>query len=154
MMNPKMQMAKTPYVSGAGDAYLKSSVWQSVMAQKQDRFAKLMMNTVSCFICTNICKTNLESLLFVIHQMFLLPRLGPSKTLKFEKQNEAHCMGTYGNYSTLSEAVSACTLDDSCGKIYSYMCDSGGGFQLCPVRSQHRTSHVNSCLYIKPGKIF
>ena len=78
--------------------------------------------------------------------------LGPSNNLEFEKQNDAHCMGTYGNYSSLSEAISTCTLEDSCGKVYSYRCDSDGGFQLCSGRSQQRISQINSCLYIKPGK--
>ena len=91
---------------------------------------------------------------FVIREMYLLLHLGPSNSLKYEKQNEAHCMGTYGNYSSLSEAISACTLDDSCGKVYSSRCDSSGGFQLCSVRSQQRISQINSCLYIKPGNNF
>ena len=90
-------------------------------------------------------------LIFVIGDMYALLHLGPSTSLKYEIQNEAHCMGTYGNYSSLSEAISACTLDDSCGKIYNYRCDSGVGFQLCSVRAQQRISQINSCLYIKPG---
>ena len=98
----------------------------------------------------NECKM----LIFVIREMYVLLHLGPSNGLKYEKQNEAHCMGTYGNYSRLSEAISACTLDDSCGKIYNYRCDSGGDFQLCSVRAQQRISYINSCLYIKPGMFF
>ena len=94
------------------------------------------------------------ALLFAITQFYLLLHLGASNNLEFKKQLDAYCMGTYGNYSSLSEAISACTLDDSCGKVYSSRCDSSGGFQLCSGRSQQRISHINSCLYIKPGKNF
>ena len=90
-------------------------------------------------------------LLCVITEFYVLLHLGPNNNLKFKKQIDAHCMGSYGNYSSLSEAISACTLDGSCGKVYSYRCDSGGGFQLCSGKSQKRISYINSCLYIKPG---
>ena len=144
-----------PYVSGVGDANLKSSVWPSVMAQRQDRFANLMVNKMKCFCSlTNGYEIILYTLSFAIIRFYILLYLGPSNNLEFEKQLDAHCMGTYGNYSSLSEAISACTLDDSCGKVYSSRCDSSGGFQLCSVRSQQRISQINSCLYIKPGKNF
>ena len=142
-------MEKMPYVSGVGDANLKSSVWPSVMAQRQDRFANLMVNKMKCFC--SLTNGYIERTVYAIIRFYILLYLGPSNNLEFEKQLDAHCMGTYGNYSSLSEAISACTLDDSCGKIYNYRCDSGGSFQHCSVRAQQRISQINSCLYIKPG---
>ena len=88
------------------------------------------------------------------------------KIESFDKVSGAHCLGEhYGHFSSVRDAVLACSLDPECGAVYDQQCDgSGADVYLCPKRESyqyeregfeyatplHAASGRGSCLYFRP----
>ena len=63
------------------------------------------------------------------------------------------CRNTYGNYATLDDAETACTLDIGCSGVYDEQCDGVDNFELCQKEFQFiALESKDSCIYRKTGK--
>ena len=94
------------------------------------------------------------------------------KIESFDRVEGVHCLGKqYGSYSSVQQAVAACSNDPNCGAVYDHQCDgSGGDVYLCPKRSDfvyeaegflsdaayevptHAPSGRGSCIYFRPPR--
>ena len=63
------------------------------------------------------------------------------------------CRGNhYGNFSTVADAVAACSVDANCGGVYDHQCDStAGDVYLCPKADAYEYEHIDSLSYSEPA---
>ena len=58
----------------------------------------------------------------------------------------------YGSYDNLNDAISACTDDLNCGKIYNAGCSNEGTFELCKTNAETTQATKGSCIYELPPR--
>ena len=64
-----------------------------------------------------------------------------------------YCDNSYGSYSTLASARTACASDNNCGAFYDAACDNTG-YKLCPISSVAKPCQTcTSCIYPKNGML-
>ena len=61
---------------------------------------------------------------------------------------KSRCTHSYGNYSSLSDALHECEQDNNCQVVFNYDCDDQN-FTLCQKLQIHPSSLVHSCIYKK-----
>ena len=64
-----------------------------------------------------------------------------------------YCAHSYGSYSSLNDAISACTADANCGNVFDQNCDNQEPFTLCETNEKIAVSNAlsPSCIYERPG---
>ena len=59
------------------------------------------------------------------------------------------CENSYGNYTTMKEALEACEADNYCQMVYNENCDDAGIFTLCNKLETSTSSSSKACIYTK-----
>ena len=62
------------------------------------------------------------------------------------------CENSYGNYTTLKDALEECEQDYYCQMVYNEKCDDDGTFTLCNKLEGLETLTERSCIYKKSKK--
>ena len=75
-----------------------------------------------------------------------------SSYLAYQNIRDTWCVGSYGSYNSLNDAMSACTADATCGKVYDENCDNQDVFKLCKKNTQVIVASSGSCIYEKKGR--